>query len=90
MSGNNKNSKRMSPFVLLVVLLIGVCSLTLVSARYLPTRSDNTRRERIKDVLRLVSNEGRASNTFIVRTLFGIVTNLLLVCVSCLSFFPAA
>ena len=45
-----------STVLLVSFFLLLVITPTLISARYLPTRSDNSRRERIKEVLRLVSN----------------------------------
>ena len=48
----NYNNRLMVSCLVLGIILSCIC---LSSGRYLPTRSDNSRRERIKDVLRLVS-----------------------------------
>lgn len=49
-------SRRTSTATVAIVLVLMVVCATIASARYLPTRSDDSRRERIKEVLRLVSS----------------------------------
>jgi len=58
---NSLNSRR-----IIAMTLIGICVMatvvSLTSARYLPTRSDDSRRERIKEVLRLLLDMPSAAN----------------------------
>lgn len=41
--------------IALVVLMVSVMCVEVAAGRYLPTRSDDSRRDRIKDILRIVS-----------------------------------
>ena len=61
MTRGKKTQQTLSSSTILLLVLVGASCLVLVSGRYLPTRSDNSRRERIKDVLRLVSDEQATS-----------------------------
>ena len=40
---------------LIILLIMAIMLLSFASARYLPTRNDDYRRERIKDILRMVN-----------------------------------
>lgn len=53
-SGSQVVHKIPASAVLLIVLLVSVMCVQVAAGRYLPTRSDNSRRDRIKDILRMV------------------------------------
>jgi len=52
-SGNFTN-QQLSLLVILSTIFLLACFSSSVNARYLPTRSDESRRERIKEVLRVL------------------------------------